>query len=353
MITASLQILLSLNLVALIMLTYNYSISKKDIVFQSYFNQEVLEDIHHIEEFNNVVYPILNDLSNDSDFRIYRYIDTLNCPIYLPQEECNVETCNFKNFPGEDPINTVDLKYMGEKYTGQQGQNIWISIYEDLGKNTSSDMHTHMINLIKGIHSSISISITEQFDYGNKTGPNVDFFFWRVGYYPDRIYNLYFLESFLMQASKFLKINNIELQTNTQQKVQGLLSSFNQMPIYKFDYFNNLNEQDLKQYRDDIKLLDSYMDCVHCKRCKLNGKVQIHGLEAAINLLFDEKERVQLEKNDVVAFLNTFQKISSSIKSLDAMFERRTQIPYENMKLTGYSLIILTILSKVILWKKK
>ncbi|CAD8150056.1 unnamed protein product [Paramecium pentaurelia] len=353
MLIASFQILLSINLIVISVLSYNYIISQKEQVYQSYYSKEELENIHHIEEINNVLFPILEDISYDPEFRIYQYIDTTKCPILMNQQECQVETCNILNFEGEDSIINVDLKYMGEKYTGQQGQNIWLNIYEDLGKNTTSEMHTHFLNLIKGIHSSISVSITEQFDYGNKTGANVDFFFWRVGNYPDRIYNLYFLESFLIQASKFLQINKIELPQQTLLKVQGLLSSYNLMPLYKFDYFQNLTQQDLEQYRSDIQLLNSYMDCVHCKRCKVNGKLQIHGLETSIALLFDNKLREDLEKNDMIAFLNTFQKISSSVKSLEAMFERRTSVTYKYLKLSTVGFIVLSLLSQVILMLKR
>ncbi|CAK56180.1 unnamed protein product (macronuclear) [Paramecium tetraurelia] len=353
MLIASFQILLSINLAAFSILSYNYLISQKEVVFQSYYNQEQVENINRIEQINNALFPILEDISFDPEFRIYRYTDTLNCPIEMNQNECHVETCNLRNVEGEDSIMTVDLKYMGEKYTGQQGQSIWLNIYEELGKNSTSEMHNHFINLIKGLHSSISVSITEQFDYGNKTGANVDFFFWRVGDYPDRIYNLYFLESFLIQASKFLQINQIELPHLTQLKVQGLLSSYNLMPLYKFDYFQNLTKKDLEQYKNDIKLLDSYMDCVHCKRCKVNGKLQIHGLETSIELLFHDDKGAYFEKNDVTAFLNTFQKISSSVKSIESMFERRKQTQYHYFKLSGFGFLFLLFLSQVVVLLKR
>ncbi|CAD8137927.1 unnamed protein product [Paramecium octaurelia] len=353
MLIASFQILLSINLAAISVLSYNYLISQKEVVFKSYYNQEQVENMNHIEQINNALFPLLEDISFDPEFRIYRYTDTLNCPIVMNQDECHVETCNLKNFEGEDSIITVDLKYNGEKYTGQQGQNIWLNIYEELGKNSTSEIHNHFINLIKGIHSSISVSITEQFDYGTKTGANVDFFFLRVGYYPDRIYNLYFLQSFLIQASKFLYLNKTELPQLTQLKVQGVLSSYNLMPLYKFDYFQNLTQQDLEQFRNDTLLLNNYMDCVHCKRCKVNGKLQIHGLETSIDLLFHREKGVELEKNDVIAFLNTFQKISSSVKSIESMFERRTQTLFQYCKLSGFGFVFLVFLSLVAILMKR
>ncbi|CAD8055109.1 unnamed protein product [Paramecium sonneborni] len=352
MITGFLQILLALNLVAIFMLSYNYSISQKEIVYNSNFSQDNLENIYQIEEINNVLFPILNDLQNESDFFIYRYTDTLLCPIYLHQEECEVESCNFQNFPGEDSINTVNLKYVGEKYKGQHGQMVWFRIYEDLGNNTSSKIHAEMMNFIKAIHQSISISIDEQFDYDQVNGPKIDFFLQRVGYYPDRIKNLYFLEQILIKALNFIRPNH-ELQSSTSLKVQNLQSSYNQMALSKFDPLNKLTEQDLEQYRNDIKLLDSYLDCVHCKKCKFNGKLQIHGLNTAVNLLFYEKEREQIEKNDLVAFFNTFYKISNSVKQLDAMFERITQILYQYIKLASSSFAILSLLSSVVLLLKK
>ncbi|TNV75046.1 hypothetical protein FGO68_gene1698 [Halteria grandinella] len=96
------------------------------------------------------------------------------------------------------------------------------------------------------------------------------------------------------------------------------------------------------------------MDCVHCQRCKVNGKLQIHGLELAMNVQFDNETRILEEKYDLVAYVNTFFKISQSINSIDLMFERRQDQVYVQLLLALkiYGGLLLMSISSILLRKK-
>ena len=55
--------------------------------------------------------------------------------------------------------------------------------------------------IISGLHTSISTQLCEYYnDHRNRTYPNIDLFFQKVGNYEDRILNLYFAHSVLLRA---------------------------------------------------------------------------------------------------------------------------------------------------------
>ena len=97
----------------------------------------------------------------------------------------------------------VDLKKNQEAWTGYQGQQIWSVIYgENCFKDQEMCMEEKMFNnLISGFHTSISSHLTEfYFEEGrNKSKPNFRLFFEKVGNFPERIRNLYFVYSVLMR----------------------------------------------------------------------------------------------------------------------------------------------------------
>jgi len=69
------------------------------------------------------------------------------------------------------------------------------------------------------------------------------------------------------------------------------------------------------------------MDCVGCDKCRLWGKLQTQGLGTALKILFSEKEiqklpenspskGFQLTRQEIVALLNAFGRLSTSIREL-------------------------------------
>jgi ERO1-like protein alpha len=53
------------------------------------------------------------------------------------------------------------------------------------------------------------------------------------------------------------------------------------------------------------------MDCVECEKCRLFGKMQTYGLGTAMKIIFGH---VDLKRNEVVALMNTLNKISMSVE---------------------------------------
>ena len=80
-----------------------------------------------------------------------------------------------------------------ERFTGYSGKNIWPIIYQEncFQGNHSEMCHEELMfnRIISGFHTSISSHISDGFYYADidDYGPNVDFYFAKVGYFLDRL----------------------------------------------------------------------------------------------------------------------------------------------------------------------
>lgn len=75
-----------------------------------------------------------------------------------------------------------------------------------------------------------------------------------------------------------------------------------------------------EEFRQHFRNISRIMDCVGCDKCKLWGKLQIHGLGTALKILFSGKFDYQtepifdnprktkffLERSEIVALVNGF-----------------------------------------------
>ena len=107
-------------------------------------------------------------------------------------------------------------------------------------------------------------------------------------------------------------------------------------------------EQLREEFRSNFMNISKVMDCVSCDKCKLWGKLQITGLGTALKILFNEPEKsldkmadnlqrltpppdpnsldyvsedFRLSRGEIVALLNAFGRISTSIRQLEKFRE--------------------------------
>jgi hypothetical protein len=70
------------------------------------------------------------------------------------------------------------------------------------------------------------------------------------------------------------------------------------------------------------------MDCVGCEKCRLWGKLQTLGIGTAVKILLTDEEELigNLERNEVIALVNTVGQMAKSVKfaanSRDMEFEQ-------------------------------
>ena len=187
--------------------------------------------------------------------------------------------------------------------------------------------------IISGMHASISTHLC--YDYlDQKTGtwgPNLTCFEERVGRHPDRISNLYFNYGLLVRAiaklQTYLKgytfcTGDVVQDRDTKGKVLRVAETAAAAPTI-FDesimFADPASALDLKEdFRSRFRNVSRLMDCVGCDKCRLWGKLQTAGYGTALKVLFefDEAEDFVLKRTELVALVNTLDRLGASIRAL-------------------------------------
>lgn len=243
-------------------------------------------------------------------------------------------------------VNLIDNPERFTGYGGQQSESIWTAVYDEncfqpnegsqLGQVEDLCLEKQIFyRLVSGLHSSISTHLTNEY-LNLKNGayePNLKQFMIKVGYFTERIQNLHLnyvlvLKS-LIKLQEYNVIDNLPLDDSLKAGLSGLISQgaqgINQSSDdYLFNekvLFQNDQNDDLKnEFRDKFRNVTRLMDCVHCERCKLWGKLQTTGYGTALKILFDLKnpnDSINLKRVELVALVNTFHRLSKSVESIE------------------------------------
>ncbi|KAF9965093.1 hypothetical protein BGZ70_005416 [Mortierella alpina] len=206
--------------------------------------------------------------------------------------------------------------------------------------------------LISGLHTSISIHICDE--WFNQTtgewGPNLDCFISRVGIHPERLENIYFDYAVVLRAmtkiSDYLAgyefcTGDESVDKNVKKVVTELVDLVKKCPP-TFDeklLFQDTQDEGKRlknQFRDHFRNITRIMDCVGCEKCRLWGKIQTTGLGTALKVLFSyddaslkgDKAEGVLSRSEIVALVNTFNRLSESISAIErfgVMYQERLE----------------------------
>jgi hypothetical protein len=78
-----------------------------------------------------------------------------------------------------------------------------------------------------------------------------------------------------------------------------------------------------EDFRNRFRNVSRIMDCVGCDKCRLWGKIQTVGFGTALKVLFEfgnghaGEEKPLLRRTELVALINTLDKISSALKAIE------------------------------------
>uniref|UniRef100_A0A672N4S6 Endoplasmic reticulum oxidoreductase beta n=1 Tax=Sinocyclocheilus grahami TaxID=75366 RepID=A0A672N4S6_SINGR len=268
------------------------------------------------------------------------------------------------------------LRYTG--YKGPSAWRVWNSIYEEncfkprsvyrplnpLAPSRGEGFYKWMeglclekrvfYRLISGLHSSINIHLCAEYlldeGWGKSVwGPNLHEFRQRFdpaetkGEGTRRLKNLYFLYLIELRAlskvTPYFERSFINLYTGNSQEDSStkelLLQVLNETKAFPMHFDESsmfaghkIESKTLKEeFRLHFKNISRIMDCVGCSKCRLWGTLQTQGLGTALRILFSEKEikklpenspskGFQLTRQEIVALLNGFARLSTSIKEL-------------------------------------
>mmetsp|Transcript_20147 Transcript_20147/g.33059 ORF Transcript_20147/g.33059 Transcript_20147/m.33059 type:complete len:467 (-) Transcript_20147:141-1541(-) len=241
----------------------------------------------------------------------------------------------------DDDCTYVNLLINEERYTGFGGYTaakIWLAIYrENCFQNSKEQCLEERVfyRLISGLHASITTHIARQYclkrtDHDCKFGPNVEFYMDRLGKFPDRVKNLYFTYLFMVRAAAkaahLLAEYSYETGNLAEDKLtRTLVLKLLEDPLIKSLTFNETGMfvgSDSKvvikeQFKRHFRNISRIMDCVGCEKCRMWGKLQILGIGTALKILFSEGplEAHDLERNEVIAFVNSLAKLAMSVET--------------------------------------
>jgi ERO1-like protein beta len=202
--------------------------------------------------------------------------------------------------------------------------------------------------IISGMHASISVHLC--WDYLNQStgewGPNLDCFINRFRGHPERIQNIYFNYAILLRAVSKLKnylpqytfCSGDHLQNRlTKAKMLKLANTIPSEPMI-FDEQKMFQEEAAvlkEEFRNRFRNVSRVMDCVGCDKCRLWGKIQTQGYGTALKILFEFDENVDpsenppLRRTELVALINTLDRVSHSLSVLpkfQEMWEQRNKM---------------------------
>lgn len=208
--------------------------------------------------------------------------------------------------------------------------------------------------IISGMHASISTHIC--FDYLNQTtgtwGPNIQCYQDRLATHPERVSNLYFDYAILLRAVTKLRtyLKNYTFCSGdpsqdaiTKSKVLHLADAaashpqiFDENTMFQDPHLSGELKED---FRNRFRNVSRLMDCVGCDKCRLWGKLQTVGYGTALKVLFEydelkNGENPPLRRTELVALVNTLDRVSSSLTALGRMRDMVAEsvIPKRNIK---------------------
>lgn len=195
--------------------------------------------------------------------------------------------------------------------------------------------------VISGMHASISTHLCH--DYLNQTtgkwGPNLQCYKERLHDHPERISNLYFNFALTLRAVGKLK-DYVQDYTfcsghpsedhRTKQMISGLASAlpagpdiFDESVMFQDTELSGTGLTLKEDFRNRFRNISRVMDCVGCDKCRLWGKLQTAGYGTALKVLFEfgsgdaSAPKPLLRRTELVALINTLDKISSAIKAIE------------------------------------
>lgn len=275
------------------------------------------------------------------------------------QIERDVDYCDIGDFSNSEAV-LVDLSANPERFTGYGGQEsaqIWSSIYRENcfspGETGQSVAKNAFYRLVSGLHASIATHLTND-HLNTETGkwePNLELFMARVGNFPDRVANVYFNYAVVSKALWKIKpyLSHLSFCNSYDEDVKSMIMNiltqldsnvFNEDLIFEDELSSKVKDD----FRARFKNVTKIMDCVHCDRCRLWGKVQTTGYATSLKILFelidgdeDSKQHVvdKLTKYELIALFNTFDRLSKSIESINN-FERLYEIQAAGGKLASF-----------------
>ena len=273
--------------------------------------------------------------SGEGAHKIWETIYRENC-FSKPTEPQSVSSPGLSPFPAfsqNQAQAALDFKQVMKAHGREQAQDSVDFEDECLEKRV-------FYRVISGMHASISTHLC--YDYLNQTtgtwGPNLQCYKERLHNHPERISNLYFNYAFVLRAVGKLRdyvqdytfcTGDPEQDALTKRMITTLADVVPEGPkifdeSVMFQDTTHTGIELKEDFRNRFRNVSRIMDCVGCDKCRLWGKLQTNGFGTALKVLFEfgnghagDDEKPLLRRTELVALINTLDKISSALKHIE------------------------------------
>nr|POF07880.1 endoplasmic reticulum oxidoreductin-1 [Quercus suber] len=282
--------------------------------------------------------------SGEGANQIWEAIYRENCFTRLPKSEHSISVpglqAPFSRFSSNQAQAAQDLKQVIKAYDRQQAIVSGApSIANDADMEEDECIEKRVFyRIISGMHASISTHLCH--DYLNQTtgewGPNLECYKDRLHSHPERISNLYFDYALVLRAVGKLKdyvqdytfcTGDPQQDAQTKRLIRTMATAipsgqqiFDESIMFQDQTADGLSLKE--DFRNRFRNVSRIMDCVGCDKCRLWGKIQTAGFGTALKVLFefgndDGESKPLLRRTELVALINTLDKISVAMKALE------------------------------------
>ena len=264
-------------------------------------------------------------------------------------------TINTKQWLLEEDIDSSKGSYINllknpEGYTGYRGAHIWSAIFKE---NCFSDKFYLLckedrtfFRIFSGWLSNTNFEIGMNFhdNINNKSYINVTMLTERLLNEKERVDNFFFLYSLVIKAvnkaKEFLLEYNYESGNKTEDEntIKLINNIFNHSAIdlqYLEESFNEttpelhnfMNSQKISELIVRFRNISSIIDCVTCSKCRMHAKLEIFGIGTTLKILFANyiELKESISRNELVAFINLFAKLSKNVGNIKFIDQRINQ----------------------------
>jgi ERO1-like protein alpha len=249
----------------------------------------------------------------------------------------------------EEEMAYVNMNMYPESNTGYgtspNDAGVWQRIYKEncfTGPLNQACLEERVLfRLVSALHTSINTHVAYNYDRvldnNNHTKAwkhNIDLYKRLVGNWPDRVKNLYFGYLFLLRAANKARPFLEQYRYNTghpqeDEQVKQLMKKMLSAPLLCSPNFDESTlftgpekEQQKLKFKNHFRNISQIINCVTCEKCKTWAKLQLLGIGTALKILVDYDTDVVLERNEVIALVNTLRQFSDSITWIRVMSEQ-------------------------------
>lgn len=303
-------------------------------------------------------------------------VTTIDDPFNKWVEKFNVDS---KHWLLKEDIDPKDGAYINllknpEGYTGYRGAHIWNAIFKE---NCFSESYSNLCvedkifsNIFMGwlVNTNFQIGCNFRNRETNNTYINVSYVTKKYLYHKDKIDNLLFLYSLMIKAVNKAVPLLLEYDYRSGNKTEDQMTYKYTKEIFRYELLNIdlieesfqeiyshfekfTNSQKISELIIRFRNISSIIDCVTCSKCRMHAKLEVFGIATMLKIIFTsstEELKKSMSRNELVAFINLFAKLSKSVNNLE-LIDKKIKKAHHNLKFKKIKCICTVAIIEIII----